>query len=182
MEDEAKVRTRALEESRRALLNILEDTEAAKFQAEEEKKKTNAIFNNFLDGLMMLDEHKKIELINPKAEELLDLKQTDIIGLSLKELGEINEAKALVRILRTKKQKKKGEVFREELNLDNKGVILEITSQPIQTGDRIDSTLIILHDITREKFIDTLKSQFVSVAAHQLRTPLSIINGRYQFL
>jgi len=182
MEDEAKARTRALEESRRALLNILEDTEAAKFQAEEEKKKTNAIFNNFLDGLMMLDEHKKIELINPKAEELLDLKQTDIIGLSLKELGEINEAKALVKILITKKQKKKDEVFREELKLDNKGVILEITSQPIQTGDRVDSTLIILHDITREKFIDTLKSQFVSVAAHQLRTPLSIIKWSLSML
>jgi len=36
-------------------------------------------------------------------------------------------------------------------------------------------TLVIFHDITREKVIEQLKSQFVSVAAHQLRTPLSII-------
>ncbi|MCD6271072.1 HAMP domain-containing histidine kinase, partial [bacterium] len=37
------------------------------------------------------------------------------------------------------------------------------------------SFLVILHDITREKAIEEMKSQFVSVAAHQLRTPLSII-------
>jgi len=181
IEDEAKVRTRALEESRRALLNILEDTESAKFQAEEEKKKTNAVFNNFPDGLLMLDEQKKLELINPRAEELLDLKQTDIIGLSLKELSNFNQAKALVKILRTKKQKKE-ENLKEEMNLDNKGIILEITTQPIKTGSKIDSTLVILHDITREKFIDTLKSQFVSVAAHQLRTPLSIIKWSLSML
>jgi len=181
LEDEAKVRTQALEESRRALLNILEDTETAKFQAEEEKKKTNAIFNNFPDGLIMLDKNKKIELVNPRAEEFLDLKQTDIIGLSLKQLSDFNQARALVKILQTKKPRKKGEKFKEELNLDNKGIILEITTQPIKTGDD-DSTLVILHDVTREKFIDTLKSQFVSVAAHQLRTPLSIIKWSLSML
>jgi len=37
------------------------------------------------------------------------------------------------------------------------------------------SFFVILHDITREKAIEEMKSQFVSISAHQLRTPLSII-------
>jgi len=171
-EKKIKARTKDLEDSRRAVLNILEDTEAAKIEIEQEKSRTQIILNNFLDGLLILGSDKKLWSINPKAEEFLKIKRKEALGRSMAEIGEITGIKELASV--TKKKDKK--IFREELAPQEKGLVLEMTIQKIGLPDKpTTDTLIILHDITREKVIEQMKSQFVSVAAHQLRTPLSII-------
>ena len=42
-----------LEDTRRALLNILEDTEQARRQAEEDRKKIQLIIADLIDGLLV---------------------------------------------------------------------------------------------------------------------------------
>jgi len=72
--------------------------------------------------------------------------------------------------------KREEKVFRQELAPQKEELVLEMTIQKIGLLDNPGTdTLVIFHNITREKVIEQLKSQFVSVAAHQLRTPLSII-------
>jgi signal transduction histidine kinase len=157
-----------LEKSKIALMNILEDVEEARKKAEEEKNKTLAIVENFVDGLLIFDNTKRLVLTNPQAEVFLKLKREEIIGKSIEDLKEIQEFKKIFEIVGPEIQP----CFREELKMEE-NLILEITSLPILLEEEKIGNLIILHNITREKYIEQLKTEFVSLAAHQLRTPLS---------
>ncbi len=170
LETKVKVRTGELEGSQKALLNILEDVEEARKGAEEEKNKTLAIINNFTDGLFVFDEKNKVLLINPQAGDFLKIKKEDIIGRFFSELSKVAALKPLVEILgeRIDKISKKEFKIKEDL-------VLEITIAPVMREKEKLGSLLILHDITREKLIEELKTEFVSLAAHQLRTPLSAI-------
>jgi PAS domain S-box-containing protein len=167
LEEKVDERTQELEKAKEALMNMLEDAEYARWKAEEEKNRTMSIITNFTDGLLFFDKRKRFSLINPKAKYFFEIdKGKEIIGKSISELPCL---RPLVGLL---KQNKK--VSREEIHL-KKNLILEVTIVAISVGKIIVGHLVILHDITREKLIEKMKTEFVSLAAHQLRTPLSAV-------
>jgi len=163
--------TEKFESGRDALMNILEDVENARRLAEEEKNKTLAIITNFTDGLLFFDEKYSLVLFNPQAERFFNIARKDIVGLSISELSEILCLKPLIKILGPEYIKK---ISRKELDL-KQGLILELSTISIIREKEKIGTLVILHDVTREKRIESMKTEFVSIAAHQLRTPLSAI-------
>jgi signal transduction histidine kinase len=166
--EEVEKRLEDLEKSRIALMNILEDVEEERKRVEEEKNKTLTIVENFVDGLLIFDRDKKLILINPQAEIFLQAEKREIIGKSIKDLEKIPGFKKIFEIIGPEIQP----CFRETIQMEE-NLILELTSLPIVSEKEKIGNLIILHDITREKYLDQLKTEFVSLVAHQLRTPLS---------
>jgi PAS domain S-box-containing protein len=177
LEERVAERTKELENSRKALMNMLEDVEEARKKAEEEKNKTLTIINNLSDGLLVFDKENKLSLINPQAENFFDVKTRDLIGRSVLELSTFPTIKPLIKLLG---REIKG-VFRKEL-LIKKKLTLEVSTVPMIREEERLGTLVILHDITREKMIERMKTEFVSLSAHQLRTPLSAIKWTLRML
>lgn len=166
-----------MEDARKALTNMLEDVEGERNKAEEEKNKTLTIINNFTDGLFVFDKENRLSLINPQTEVFFDVKARDLFGKSVFELNTFPTLEPLVRLLG---REIKG-VFRKELSIKG-DLILEVSTIPMMIGEKKLGALVILHDITREKIIEKMKTEFVSLSAHQLRTPLSAIKWTLRML
>src|SRR6056297_163869 len=166
-----------LEKTREALMNMLEDFEEERRKVEEEKKKTEAIITNFADGVLMVNNQNKIALINPKAEELLGVETKEVKNKKIKKVNEVPYFEKIFAEL----GKEIKAVFRKEITM-NEDLILEVSAVPVVKEEKQLGILVTLHDITREKRIQKMKTEFVSVAAHQLRTPLSAIKWTLEML
>ncbi len=165
--EQLEMRAQEMEDAKSALLNILEDVDHSYKEAEKERKKTSAIIDNFVDGLILFSQEKTLSLINPKAEEIFQVKSKDVRKRDIKELGQLPEMKPVMEVIKIGTRN----IFREEMQLGD--LFFEVTTIPIKRKKKKMGTLVTIHDITREKRIEKIKSEFVSVAAHQLRTPLS---------
>lgn len=140
---------------------------------EDKKNKIQLIIKNFSDGILVFDEENRLNLINPQAEELLDIKEKEALGKSFSDIMALPNLKPLMGSF---EYKKIWGLYKKELFSETKKrLILEITSIPLLEKEEKSGTLLILHDVTREKEIERMKTDFISLAAHQLRTPLSAI-------
>lgn len=170
--EELLTKSEDLRKVRAALLNVLEDTDELRRSAVDERNKTMAIIENLTDGIILLNKKKQIEIINSPATELFNIGKKEAIGKCFIDLLDIENIPEIKKILIDKDRIRN--IYREEVaTLD--GLHLEITSVLLKDEIEEKGFLIIIHDVTKEKLIEKMKTEFVSVAAHQLRTPLSAI-------
>lgn len=139
---------------------------------------SDLIITNYLtDGLLVFDKNNRLFLINPQGQNLLDVAREESIGKSVLELTRFEKLESLIDFLGAGLM----ECSRQEVKIGG-NLILEVTSVHMKVEQERVSTLVILHDITRERMADTMKSEFVTLAAHQLRTPISGIKWSLQTL
>ncbi len=174
---EFQTKVEELDKSKKTLLETLKVVDHARDNLEQEKNRTSAIITSLADGLLVFDEKNRVSLVNPRVEEIFCVKGEELFGKTLPELNLMPSLQPLVKILEEGLKK----MFRKELDI-NDNLILEVTVEPMNLDDQPIGHLIILHEITREKLIEKMKSEFVSVAAHQLRTPITGIKWVFMTL
>lgn len=142
------------------------------------KVKDDTIITDYLtDGLLVFDNNSRLSLVNPQVERLFEVRKEKILRKSILELNRFPGFKPLVSLLGGEIR----EFFRKELRI-RVNFILEITTVPMIVEEEKVGTLVVLHNVTREKLVDRMKSEFVTLAAHQLRTPLSAVKWSLRML
>lgn len=75
---------------------------------------------------------------------------------------------------------------RQEIEfVDSKGSVwVEVTGSMVGpfNGDKSPGLLFVLHDITRQKRLESIRKEFVANVSHELRTPLAVIKGYVETL
>ena len=159
---------------RAALLNILEDTEEARKEAVRERNKTMAMIENLTDGILLLNNKNEVEIISPLVIDFFRKVKEEIVGKNIADLFDNEELKQLQELLIEPKRRRVNKVVKKEIAI-GKRMDIEVTTVFLEEGAEEGGVLIILHDVTRDKLVERMKTEFVSIAAHQLRTPLSAI-------
>ncbi|MAZ40504.1 hypothetical protein CL654_00075 [bacterium] len=175
-----------LENTRKAMLNLLEDLNLEKDKLSESKALDDAILSSVGNGLVVTDESGKVVVINKVALEFLGKKDKEISG---KEWGDVIKVSKEDKVPLKKEELPYVQSMKEKKvviatfphyyffeNKDKQKVPVSITASPIIKNDKLLGSVVIFRDITNEIAIDKAKTEFVSLASHQLRTPLSAIN------
>lgn len=171
------------------LVATISDLDLEKNKVLEEKDKSDIILQSIGDGVFVINGEKKVLVFNKVAETLSGFSASKIIGKKWDELLSISiesvkkPAKSFVdKCLET------GEVVRAGKNYilqtgDNKLVPIDATAAPLKDKKgKILGCVVIFRDVTKDRQVDLAKTEFVSLASHQLRTPLSAINWYVELL
>ncbi|HEY4497050.1 MAG TPA: MASE1 domain-containing protein, partial [Candidatus Paceibacterota bacterium] len=159
----------------------------------EERVKDEAILKNIGDAMITTDENMKIIMINNEAENLLGWKLEETIGKPIHKIAtaydekgkELNYEKQPVAI-----SMKTGKRFEATIpthqyycaKINGEKFPADFIATPISLKNQIIGMILLIRDASREQKIDLAKTEFVSLASHQLRTPLAIIRWYSEML
>src|SRR5882724_716006 len=175
--------TNKLAESYRALeQKVLERTSVLNQklnELQEAKAKEDAILGSIGEGMIVTNNVGTILLINTIAAELLGIDQAASAGKAVAAFPLYDQAETLIplqarpiQMALTTGHKVIDEIKSIQGNVKRS---LGITATPVIQQGRIIGAIQIIRDITKEKEVDRMKTEFISIASHQLRTPLSAI-------
>ena len=163
---------RKIEKSRTAILSELEKSEEERLKIKAWKNDVSAIINNINEAILALNKNGKIILFNPRAEELLGVKGEDMFEKTISDLRSFPSAQAIISALPQNLNLE--EPFKKEIKT-KEGAFIELFARSLELRKNNKGTLVVLRDITKQRTAESAKNEFVSLVAHQMKTPLTSI-------
>jgi len=172
-----------VEEKTRDLKRALESVVVEKNENEAQRKRLQIILDNLPVGIFIVKAPSgEPDIINSVGLKLLNIKKSSAIKEDyskdfklIKEDGSEYpvEELPLSITLKTKKFSIKDDIF---INRGDHKIAISAASVPVMSGNTMTSAIVVFQDKTKEFEIDKAKTEFVSLASHQLRTPLTSIS------
>jgi PAS domain S-box-containing protein len=152
-------------------------------KVEQRTSEIKAIIDNMVDGLVVVNGEDQITQFNPAL--------AGMIGVSSKALSraesyrDIFKAEEITNLVASTRENPK-QVFTEEFALPDRRTGKAVATSIFREAEGLDTsdlemnylgTVILIRDITAEKEVDRMKTDFISTVSHELRTPLTSVLG-----
>ena len=142
-----------------------------------EKSRLRSIIGCMADGVLVTNLERQLVLWNASAVRMLKLSGTDEPG---KAMDHYIRNRALIESLEQVLNSKDDgfSMISQEIRADEQGAVLMAQMAPVRDErGRLLGAVTVIRDITKLKEVEKIKSQFVSMVAHELRSPLAAIEG-----
>jgi two-component system phosphate regulon sensor histidine kinase PhoR len=156
-----------------------------------ERNQLFGIINSLADGIIAYNTDFKILVFNKSAEDIFDTPAKDVIGRTFSpDAARTMRSRLLPQALfpslapvAVNRSEPGAEIQVVDLSFDEPKLELRVSTVRISDpSKKLLGFLKIVHDRTREVEMIKSKSDFITVAAHQLRTPLSAIGWTFETL
>lgn len=143
-----------------------------------------ATISSIGEAVLIVDQDGTIVRANPSSGRVLGLNQEDIVG------GQVTDHLSFAKLTDDKAQ-----LAREQIVIyqsithrsidaetykitqpDGTELYVQMTASPLVVSGEVYGAVVVVRDVSVEVSVDRAKTEFVSIASHQLRTPLSTIN------
>ena len=151
------------------------------------------VLNSISDAVLVTDAFNELTLANHAAQRLLHL---DLDSTHHPSVDQVISDPVLTKLIKTTRETAHAHDRRHlehRLSLQDRSAVFDVTlaclpesssttSSSSSSRSQVAGVVTILRDITREKEIADMKSDFVSGVSHELRTPLSSIKAYLEML
>jgi len=168
--------------------SITEDLQYERNLAVANDHKSSAILASIGDAVFVVDAKQRITLFNPAAEKVSGYTKEEALGKVYDEILKFEVEKDGKPNTRFIRQALAGHVTSMAnhtvlVRKDGKRVPVADSAAPIHdVHGKVVGAIVVFRDVTVEYQLDKAKTEFVSLASHQLRTPLSAINWYTELL
>lgn len=150
---------------------LAENLEAKNREILQSNERLTVLINRLVVGVVLLDHNQEIQIMNPAAQAILGV-DDNLLGHSFLEM---TKSYGLVQIIQRTFQKSKN--INDEIYVYHpQDRILDVNTMivPSVMGRQV---IVLLYDITQIRRLEKVRTDFVTNASHELRTPVTALKG-----
>lgn len=129
------------------------------------------IFDVMTDGVIVTDHNGIINTVNPAAARIFDLDAEAVIGRTFAQAIQHHQLIELWQQTAAADQP-----HNSIIDLSQKNLFIQVSIAPMQTN-RSHDYLLLVHDLTTVRRLETVRRDFISNLSHELRTPLASLSA-----
>jgi len=140
-----------------------------------ERMKLHKVLSGMVEGVVAVNNDDTIIHMNSVAGKLLSIDTSTAIGKRIWEATRVREVSDIIAKARNDAGEITGSLIQRTGPNDS---TIELIASPMKAGDgRVTGAVLVLHDVTELRRLESIRRDFVANAAHELQTPLTAIRG-----
>jgi len=163
-----------------ALEKLTERRRELQERVRESEQSVQAVFGAMLDGLVVVDDLRRVRLMNREFRRAFGVGENASGGTLLELLRLASVDRLVMEAIRSRQPQ------RESLRLSrgpSEGREMEVSAVPLgENSAQMEGAVVLFRDTTHVRQVEEMRREFVANVSHELRTPLSIFRGYLETL